>query len=172
MAAFVGKFDLNIDEKSRMSVPAAVRKSLNDRIGTSLYATVGPRSGTLVLYPERVWEKLLARARASREKFREFPGGLLFVNSQSALLETDASGRALIPDRLLKANGIGREVTMVGNVDHLELWNRSDYEAFEKANYAAYHEKSASLHECFEELSKELMDEFTGPGDEARGRRE
>jgi len=36
-------------------------------------------------------------------------------------------------DKLLQRSGIGKDVTLVGVNDHLELWNRSDWEAEREA---------------------------------------
>jgi MraZ protein len=51
------------------------------------------------------------------------------------LLETDNQGRILLPDRLLKRAGIEKEVTLIGVQDHLELWNRRDFEEFENSQW-------------------------------------
>ena len=44
-------------------------------------------------------------------------------------IEWDKQGRVLFPDKFLKRSGIGKEVTLVGVRDHLELWARSEWEA-------------------------------------------
>ena len=38
--------------------------------------------------------------------------------------ELDKQGRVVIPATLLKNAGIGREVTVAGVYDHLEIWDR------------------------------------------------
>ena len=45
-------------------------------------------------------------------------------------LETllDKQGRVLLPDKMLKRAGIGKDVTLAGVKDHMELWNRSEWE--------------------------------------------
>jgi MraZ protein len=43
-------------------------------------------------------------------------------------LEWDKQGRVLIPEKTLKRTGLEREVTLIGARDHLELWNRPDWE--------------------------------------------
>jgi DNA-binding transcriptional regulator/RsmH inhibitor MraZ len=42
----------------------------------------------------------------------------------------DKQGRILIPERMLKRRGIGREVCITGAKDRLDLWNKADYEKF------------------------------------------
>ena len=48
--------------------------------------------------------------------------------AMTSLLEWDAQGRILIPERTLKRTGLNREVTLFGSRDHLELWNRDDWD--------------------------------------------
>jgi MraZ protein len=44
-------------------------------------------------------------------------------------VEMDKQGRILLPDKSLKRSNIQKEVTLLGVRDHLELWNRADWEA-------------------------------------------
>jgi DNA-binding transcriptional regulator/RsmH inhibitor MraZ len=48
--------------------------------------------------------------------------------AMASLVEWDKQWRMLLPDKTLKRTGIGREVTLIGARDHLELWNRADWE--------------------------------------------
>jgi DNA-binding transcriptional regulator/RsmH inhibitor MraZ len=48
----------------------------------------------------------------------------------------DSQGRALLPEKILKRAGIGKEVTLVGMQDHLELHNRADWAARTDMLYA------------------------------------
>ena len=57
-------------------------------------------------------------------------------------IEMDKQGRVLFPDKILKRSGIGKEVTLVGNRDHLELWDRSQWET-ERERLSARREEIA-----------------------------
>jgi MraZ protein len=39
-------------------------------------------------------------------------------------MEWDKQGRVLFPEKFMKRSGLVREVTLVGNRDHLEIWAR------------------------------------------------
>ena len=41
--------------------------------------------------------------------------------------ELDKQGRLVIPPTLLEHAGIGREVTVAGVYDHLEIWDRATW---------------------------------------------
>jgi MraZ protein len=46
-----------------------------------------------------------------------------FVNATAA--DLDKQGRIVLPPGLLERAGIGREVTVTGVYDHLEIWDRA-----------------------------------------------
>lgn len=140
-----GTFELTIDAKNRLSVPFAIRRKLSEeRDGQSLYAVPGRRAGTLALYPEKYYERLRAGLPADEALSEEAFAYRQFESSQSALLEPDSQGRVLIPERLLKRVGIDKEVVLIAVRDHLELWRRADFEAFESAMWGAYPQKRAA----------------------------
>ena len=51
-----------------------------------------------------------------------------FHFAMTSLLEMDKQARVLLPDKILQRTGIGREISMIGVRDHLEIWNRADWE--------------------------------------------
>lgn len=139
-----GRFELNVDPKNRLSIPFAIRKKLDpERDGHSFYVLPSNRPGTLALYPEKYFERtrpLHAEEMLSQEThaWREFEF------SQCALLDPDSQGRILIPDYLLKRAGLGKEVVLTGAQDHLLLWNKADFEAFERAQWENFADRRAS----------------------------
>ena len=136
---FVGMYELTIDAKNRLSIPYAIRSKLNsDTDGRSYYIVPGQRRGTLAVYPERYYERTRAQI-PSPEQLSD--GGYewrQFEFSQSALLDPDSQGRILIPERLLKRAGMGREVTLIGVQDRLELWSRAEFDAFQDGKWPGY----------------------------------
>jgi DNA-binding transcriptional regulator/RsmH inhibitor MraZ len=44
-------------------------------------------------------------------------------------VEWDKQGRMSLSEKTLTRTGIGRDVTVIGARDHLEIWDRSDWEA-------------------------------------------
>jgi MraZ protein len=139
----VGTYELTIDAKNRLSIPFAIRRKLDERRdGHSFYVLPGQRQGTLALYPEVYFEGLrpVPPAESLSEDTHRWRQ---FEFSQCALLDPDGQGRVLIPERLLKRAGLGKEVTLIGVQDHLELWDRRTHEEFENGQWAQYAENRA-----------------------------
>lgn len=124
-----GEHELTIDDKNRLLIPSDIRKLLNpDRDGEALFFVIGVNRKPW-LYPERYYETLVSQvpAEISPGDDRLARDQLLF--GMASRLEWDKQGRVLVPEKTLRRTGLGREVTLIGVRDHLELWNRSDWDA-------------------------------------------
>jgi len=139
-----GTYELTIDAKNRLSIPFAIRRKLSEeRDGHALYAVPGRRPGTLTLYPEKYYEALRANQAPDDSLSDDAYAFRQFEYSQSALLDPDDQGRVLLPQRLLQRVGLAKDVVLIAVRDHLELWRREDFEAFESGMWPAYPERRA-----------------------------
>ncbi|MBU0617719.1 MAG: hypothetical protein KKI02_08375 [Planctomycetes bacterium] len=142
---FVGMYELTIDAKNRLSIPHAIRSKMNcDTDGRSFYVAPGQRRGTLAIYAERYFEQTRAQFPSDEQLSQEAYEWRQFEYSQSALLDPDNQGRILIPERLLKRAGIGREVTLIGVQDRLELWSRAEFDGFQDGKWPEYPQHRAA----------------------------
>lgn len=147
----VGTFPLTIDSKSRLAIPFVIRdKMISDVDGRMLYVLPGRQRGTLLLYPHQYYQRMrqsLPLELLSESAYR----WLQFECSLATLVEPDSQGRVVLPERLVKGAGIGREVTLAGAQDHLEVWDRSAYETFEQDAWSDYEQKrSEAMRELVE----------------------
>ena len=151
---FVGLFELTIDSKNRLSIPYVVRSKLNsDEDGRSYYVLPGYTLGTLVIYPDRYFERTRGEPPSPESLSTATYEWRQFEFSQGALLDPDNQGRILIPERLLKRAGIAREVTLIGVQDHLELWGREAFEAFQARSWPDYPERRSQAAQELRELA-------------------
>jgi len=124
-----GEHELTVDEKNRILVPSQVRKQLDpERDGEAFFLVTG-RDGRLWLYPERHYEQLVSRDPSELTPSEDTLAFDRLMLGLASRVEWDKQGRVLLPDKALKRAGIGKEVTLVGARDHLELWNRADWES-------------------------------------------
>ncbi len=133
MRLLYGEYELTVDEKNRCLVPAEIRKRIDPiEDGEAFFLVVGI-NGKPWMYPERYYEKLVMR---DPTEVTPEADSLAFDQMNFAMasrLEWDKQGRVLIPDRTLKRTGLGREITIIGVRDHLELWNRSEWDGEREA---------------------------------------
>jgi MraZ protein len=124
----IGEYDVSLDEKHRLLIPSDFRKEITDaRDEKVLICTVG-RNKVARFFPENLYRELLARRRTTvatgeaEEGFRQAYLGMVFR------LPWDQQGRVVIPEKIINRTGLGRSLTLVGNGDYLEVWNRDAWE--------------------------------------------
>jgi MraZ protein len=116
----LGVHDHTLDDKNRLTLPAKLREQL----GESVVVTRG-LDGCLYAYARDEWERLseqIARHDALSPEARRLRR---FFFAGAVPAELDRQGRMVIPAALLEGAGIGREVTIAGVYDHLEIWDRA-----------------------------------------------
>lgn len=128
-----GEYELNVDSKSRVLIPSEIRKQIDpERDGEAFFVITGVNKVPW-LYPEKAYEDLVSR-RPSEMAPAEYVLAFDHLNfALASRIEWDTAGRLLIPDKTLKRAGIQKEVTLIGSRDHLELWNRKDWEIHRQA---------------------------------------
>jgi MraZ protein len=128
-----GEYEITIDEKNRLLVPSEIRKQIvTDRDGESLYVVV--TGGIPWVYTERYYEDLANDVPADIAPGEDLLDFQRMKFGMASKVEPDKQGRVLIPEKVFRNSaGLGREITMLGVKDHLELWNRADWEAKKQA---------------------------------------
>ncbi len=131
MRPLFGNYDLTLDEKNRLLVPSDIRKAWNPEDVESLVIVPGVNR-KIWLYTEKFYEAMAAKmdSELSPEADEVEYDQLNFATAQR--LEMDKAGRILIPEKLVKKGQLGREVTVVGMRDHVEIWNRGEWAAHEE----------------------------------------
>jgi len=125
---FKGSFDLSMDDKHRVLVPLALRKKIDpERDGNAFIAIEGV-DGRLWLYPENYYDALHSQGANQPMPNEDVLAYHRWNLGATETIELDKQGRLLLPERTLKDSGLGKEVTLVGVNDHLELWNRAEWE--------------------------------------------
>ncbi|MDE2572748.1 MAG: division/cell wall cluster transcriptional repressor MraZ [bacterium] len=120
---FTGSFELRLDDKGRLVVPARIR----ERLGGAFVITIAPPDPCLALYPQGAWHAFCARLEAAPRKddqYRRFVRSLFGSTEEAA---TDGQGRLLIPPSLRRIAGIEREVVLVGSLTRVEMWSAETY---------------------------------------------
>lgn len=123
-----GEHDLTIDEKNRLLIPAEVRRAIPPEMGESLFMGIG-RNRVPWFWPEKYYEHLASKIPSGMTPGEDQLAFDQLFFAMANKLTWDKQGRILMPDKTLKRASIGKEVTMIGVRDHLELWNTAAWEA-------------------------------------------
>lgn len=136
---FIGAYAHTIDAKNRLSIPAIFRSGMDpERDGDQFFILPGKRLGTLSFFGNRRFAALFENRPWGDYPLEDELTYEQLVFSTATALEMDKQGRVVLPEQTLKLAGIGREVMITGAYDHLDLWNRSDYDAFIAEKWPTY----------------------------------
>ncbi|MDD2833882.1 MAG: division/cell wall cluster transcriptional repressor MraZ [Methylotenera sp.] len=119
---FRGATQLSLDAKSRLAVPTKHREALQAQCAGSLVLTAHPHR-CLLLYPQPAWEPIQAKmmALSSFDKRSSALQRLLVGFAEDVAL--DSAGRLLVSPVLRDFAALDKEVMLVGQGSHFELWN-------------------------------------------------
>ena len=126
---FLNNYELTVDDKNRILIPSEVRKKFDPEKDGEALILVGGRDGRLWLYPANYYESLVAREAGDLTPSEDTVAFYRMMLGLASRVEWDKQGRVLLPEKTLTRHGLGKEVSLVGALDHLELWNRSDWES-------------------------------------------
>lgn len=129
---FRGRFEHNLDQKGRLSIPSKFREVLTTNYDDRLVVT--NFDNCLWAYPAAEWAKVEEKV-ASLPQFKEEVKALqrVFVSAATEC-PVDRSGRILLPPTLREYAAIDREVILVGMINRVEIWAKERWNAvFEAA---------------------------------------
>ena len=114
----LGEHEHALDEKNRLTLPAKLRAELGERV----VVTRG-LDGCLYVYAAAQWGQLAERVGTLDPLSSEARTMQRFFFASGSEADVDRQGRVVIPANLLAT--VGREVTVIGVYDHLEIWDRA-----------------------------------------------
>ncbi len=123
MNGFVGKYEHQMDQKGRVSLPSAFRREADgDR-----FLLVRWEPDYLTLFPDKKWGEVQEKLVEYR---RRDPGAwnqVRLILENAVEVSPDKQGRILIPAALQGEAGLDGTVLLCGNIDRIELWNPERY---------------------------------------------
>ena len=137
---YFGTYERNLDEKGRLQLPSRL-------IGESeeTYTLIKALDGCMSIYDSKGFEKFLEKL-SNLDTFD--PDTLAFVRMTTASispLKYDPHGRLLFPKELLRAYGIGTKVTIIGVLDHFEVWDTEAYVRYSLKSSLQYENYARNL---------------------------
>lgn len=123
MAKLTSHYPHTIDAKSRLTIPARLRASINPREEGYGFVAVSNIDKILSLYTPNHYDEISPEFDASSRTNPDVRNYELITYGLVENLEMDRMGRVLIPERLMEECGLSaREVVVAGVGDHIEVW--------------------------------------------------
>jgi MraZ protein len=124
---FQGASELHLDAKGRLTVPAGHRELLMAHSEGRLVATAHPHR-CLLLYPRAAWEPIRAQIMSFSSLDRQTSMVQRLLVGFAKDVEMDAAGRVLIPPELRRFASLQKQVALVGQGSHFEIWSAEAWE--------------------------------------------
>lgn len=122
---FLGSYQYQLDEKGRVSLPAAFRREAADQS----FVLIQAYPPALSLYPEGEWLQVEERLR---DLIKHQPDARMYVLSIMATaveVVPDSQGRILIPSRLKEAAELDGQALLIGAIDKVEIWSPTHFQS-------------------------------------------
>lgn len=119
MGGYLGSYLYQVDEKGRVTLPAAFRRDSE----TQSFVLIQVQPDALTLYPDETWADVQERLRSLARTAPRSRHRVLGLTANAVVVVPDKQGRILIPDRLRAGAGITDEAQVVGAIDKIEIWD-------------------------------------------------
>lgn len=131
MLTFIGEYSCKVDAKGRFGLPAAFKKlMLASEADEPRYVIKKSIFKTCIeFYPISEWEHLIGRIRKKINVFNKKHSAFLTeFHRGTAENVLDASGRVLLPKRLIELLEVRSELVLIGIGGTIEIWTKEEYE--------------------------------------------
>ena len=137
---FFGTFEYLLDDKNRLVVPKKFRESLTKK----LYVLKG-FDGCLSVYLEGDFQNYMSKLEKLPFEDKMARDVLRIALASVIEVEVDKASRIQIPTQVIKSYGITKEVTVVGVIDHFEIWSKDKWQDYKLDNERRFEEKQQDL---------------------------
>lgn len=126
---FQSEFELKIDIKNRLFVPADVRRVIDPEEHGRAFVVILGKNRKPWFYCDKFYRTLVGQLTPEMSPDDELIEYQQLKFALSDRIEWDDQGRVVLPEKTLRRAAILKDVTLVGVWDHLELWNRAEWDA-------------------------------------------
>jgi MraZ protein len=124
--SFTGQAEYTLDAKGRLTVPARFRGALEG--GLVLAKGIDP---CVAIWPSAGYDEFRRNALQDIHPMSQRGRKILtFLSANSTPAALDSAGRVPLPAFLMEHASLTREVTVAGAGDHLQIWGRDAWTAY------------------------------------------
>lgn len=141
---YYGSYPTVIDDKGRITVPRKFHDLMEGNDHITWFMTRGYRN-CLYLYNLKDWDAFVNRAEALDPLDPKAHDFLRLVYGCAIDVRVDRQGRLPVPAQLRGFAGLERDVVLVGMRNHLELWRKDAWDAYQAERGAEFETMATEL---------------------------
>lgn len=130
MSELLGEYRHKLDAKGRLSLPADFRKALS----SDLKVTPDPKNQCLYVFETEEFNKWVLSLFESRGGYKTGDSTMVaqrkVLNSRAKKCEVDNSGRISLSQAQRDLVNLEKDVVVIGDDDHFEIWNAKRWDEF------------------------------------------
>ncbi|MBQ8541243.1 MAG: division/cell wall cluster transcriptional repressor MraZ [Clostridia bacterium] len=138
-----GEYNHNLDAKGRIILPSKLREEIGDTFYVTRYF-----ESCLAVFSVEEFERLGKSMQSLPGNMRDVRRIQRVIITGAHLCEVDKQGRFVVPPQLRTHAGLEKELVIVGNGTHAEIWDSNRW------NEYLYGDDSVSLEEAAEALNE------------------
>lgn len=127
MTRTYGEYEVTLDSKGRIALPAGYKKQLPESESNSFMLSKG-NGNYLILYTASQWKKVEETLDTLNDYNDEAMELKINMMSGASPIETDAAGRIIISKRMIAHAGLDKDVIMLGMSDKMLIWDIAEYD--------------------------------------------
>lgn len=139
MTEFTGTYNVTIDDKGRIVLPASFKKEMGEYAEQPLVIERNLFKDCLDIYPEHFWKERVKAFKSTLDPFDEEDDAFLQFFYENFMKVTMApNGRINIPTDYLAYGRMRKNARMIGMGLSIRMWDIEEYESqkMEKAVFA------------------------------------
>lgn len=141
---YYGESQTAVDEKGRITVSRKFRDTMSV-LGHVLWYMTRGYDGSIFLFPKEEWDKIRSQASTHSTLDAHAIDVRRMMFGSVAEVQPDRQGRLSIPSHLREYAGLDKEAALVGVGEHLELWSKDRWRAFQESKEEQYKTMASGL---------------------------
>lgn len=121
---FIGKYYHKLESKGRISLPKKFRSQAKQWVITR------GLDGCLFLFRLEDFQQEIEKIRVSTFTKKAHRDLVRLMTNEAQEITTDNNGRVHLPEYLTKFANLTKEITIVGSLNKIELWDQSKYHQY------------------------------------------
>ena len=141
---YYGESSASVDDKGRLNVPVQFRSVMDVMDHDTWFLTRG-FDGAIFVFHKDKWEEVLKGSQGAHALDPRMLDFRRMLVGSVAKVKRDGQGRLAVPPHLREHAGIERDAVLIGLEDHLELWSKDGWRAFQTRQQEQYKAMAAEL---------------------------